>query len=159
LCAGVAAIRQWQAVKVVSGFDDYTLRRRNSALESSGAARPAAQNLRVMLAIAVNETARVCSLKELVGRTSIKGTMRSTIWLGILIGSTLGRPDPVALGRWDFYLFFGFAQRCGRFWGAVGGIQNLRLKANYVKANYASVCSPLPISSKSSHEISREVDD
>jgi hypothetical protein len=48
------------------------------------------KKLRVMLAIAVNETDRVCSLKELVGRTSIKGTMRSTIWLGILIGSTLG---------------------------------------------------------------------
>jgi hypothetical protein len=40
--------------------------------------------------MAVNETDRVRPLKELVDRTSIKGTMRSTIWLGILIGSTLG---------------------------------------------------------------------
>jgi hypothetical protein len=33
------------------------------------------------------------------------------------------RPDPVALGRWDFYLFVGFAQWCGRFCGAVGGFK------------------------------------
>jgi hypothetical protein len=72
-----------------------------------------------------------------LGNHAIDNLARNLDWLDTR------RPDPVALGRRDFYLFFGFAQWCGRFCGTVGGIQNLRLMANY-----ASVCSPSPKSLK-----------
>jgi hypothetical protein len=111
----------------------------NSALESTGAARPAAQEI-ARYASHGSERNRSGVLAKGIGgpnvdlgNHAIDNLARNLDWLDTR------RPDPVALGRRDFYLLVGFAQWCGRFRGAVGGIQNLRLKANY-----ASLCSPSP---------------